>query len=96
MGDAVFAAFPQENAAAVVRALSELQQILDRDSLNPVLKGCAVHVRVHAGTAACGDVGPRGEKRFDILGNSVNELFMMREKGFALSQAARDLLAADR
>jgi len=93
IGDAVLMTFPIETAQAAVTALSEMRSILNRDAMNPILKGGEVHVRIHCGPVACGEIGPKGAKRYDVIGNAVNELFMIREKGVTISPAMQDLLA---
>ena len=90
MGDAALMVFPEDSAPQAVAALGEL-----KERAQTLWTGfdatCVVKTKAHVGLAACGPIGP--EKRFDVIGQSVNELFLMPGSGPEVSDALRELLA---
>jgi adenylate cyclase len=91
MGDAALMVYPEENAAAAVASLaslrSEAQAIwTDFDET------CVVRTKAHVGSVVCGPMGPA--KRFDAIGNTLNELFRMPWDGPELSVALSQLVGA--
>lgn len=79
MGDGCLAAFPADAGAAAVDAALELLQRGPRAA-----GGRAVEagVRIHLGVVAEGEVGP--DRRYDIFGSAVNDLFRMGGAGAVL------------
>ncbi len=55
---------------------------------------CGVEINVHIGRVAAGDSGQEVDRRFDIVGKAVNELFRMPWEGLHLSAELRVLLEA--
>ncbi len=84
MGDAVLVVFPgnvPHQAIAGLRCLKrEGETWLARYSPTP-----RIYLRAHLGPVVCGPLGPGGQKRFDVIGAAVNELFLMRSGDFVLS-----------
>ena len=87
MGDAALLLFPEEAADAGVRALLDLQA---RGDSFLAARGiaCRHHIRAHFGPMYTGPLGTRGEKRTDILGRTVNTMFMLKTSGFAVTPEA--------
>jgi len=74
MGDACFAVFPEErcaDAVAAVVSLSKNTRAFDNSW------GLRFGANVHLGTVAEGELGPPGDRRYDVLGAEVNHLFRM-------------------
>ena len=84
LGDAaliVFAGDAPDRALAGLRALKDAAD--DRLSAhNPDLK---LQIRVDLGRVVCGPLGTVADKRFDVVGNMVNELFLMERDDFVIS-----------
>lgn len=94
IGDALLVYFPREHAAEGVAALRQAKIIADTmwGSVNPA---CRVMLRIHAGPIACGLLGPVGAKHFDVIGNTVNELFCMKSREeIMISPAMNSLLVS--
>jgi class 3 adenylate cyclase len=94
MGDAGLIVFPAEKADDGVLALRELQRrgdrwLADRDS------PCRHVIKIHFGEVVCGEVGTRGEKRFDVFGMAVNTAALLKSNGFAMTSQAFRKLAPD-
>jgi len=93
MGDAALLCFPAERAAEAVEALREIQArtqawLAERGPPFPVL------VKAHVGTVVCGPMGTAGDKRFDIIGRPIMELFRMPGGPFVLSPELEEALEA--
>jgi len=89
MGDGSLMVYPEGNAQQAVASLtllkSEAQGIWsDFD------KSCTVRTKAHIGSVVCGPMGP--EKRFDAIGNTINELYRMSSDGPEISDALRTFL----
>ncbi len=84
IGDAALLVYPEEKAERGVKALQQL-----RASANDWLKthGLAgeLRVRAHLGPVMCGLLGTASEKRFDVLGETVNVTALLRPDGLTLS-----------
>lgn len=76
IGDGCLATFPADACAAAVEAARALAV---HHAGGQELR---VGVRVHLGTVAEGEVGP--DRRYDIFGNAVNDLFRMGRAGTVL------------
>jgi len=87
MGDASFMVFPETHADDGVRTLLTLH-----DEGNKLLAklgfGCRHHIRAHFGPAWHGELGARGEKRFDVVGSTVNTMFLLKTSVFAITPEA--------
>ena len=89
MGDAVLMVFPEEKAKQAASCLLELQ-----DRVQTVWSEfgteCTVRIHAHFGTVAAGPIGPA--QPFDIVGNPVNELFLMPWDGPMFSEEMTRLI----
>ncbi len=90
--DRVLFIFPSDLAQEAVATLRDLKEVGDQwvRSYNP---SGYVTIKAHAGTVVCGMLGTDKDKRFDIVGEPVNELFMSAGDEFALSYAVENLLS---
>lgn len=79
MGDAFLATFPPDRCADAVDAALELQRI-DHRAAGGLPVG--VGVRVHLGVVAEGEAG--ADRRYDVFGSAVNDLFRMGGAGQVL------------
>ena len=77
MGDGCLATFPAGGCVAAVDAAAELQAS-DRGALH----GLTVGVKLHLGMVAEGEVG--ADRRYDVFGSAVNDLFRMGGAGRVL------------
>ena len=94
IGDAALVVFPEDLADEGVRALLALKQRVDQ-WLDAGGWDSSLIVKAHFGTAIAGDFGPAGDKRFDVIGSSVNQAALLESTGIALSAAAFRKLSAD-
>ncbi len=91
IGDAALVVFPVEQAAEAVVALEHLQDVAQ--TIWPHHDGiCAVRILAHVGTVTCALAGESGNKRFDVFGSAVNELFLMEPHEFGVSPKLQALL----
>jgi class 3 adenylate cyclase len=96
MGDAALMLFPEDAADAGMRALLDLQTRGDA-FLSERGVACRHHIRAHFGPMCVGLLGTRDDKRTDILGSTVNTMFMLKTTGFALTpEAFRKLMPETR
>jgi adenylate cyclase len=84
MGDAALLVYPEENAKRVVEALQQLSATADNWLKAHGLSG-ELRVRAHMGPVICGPLGTASEKRFDVLGDTVNVTALLHPNGFILS-----------
>ncbi|PAW79972.1 MAG: hypothetical protein B9S32_01190 [Verrucomicrobia bacterium Tous-C9LFEB] len=84
MGDAALMLFPEEQADAGVRSLLELQEKGDWFVSNLGM-ACRHHLRAHFGPVQYGEIGTRTDKRIDIIGATVNTLFLLKAAEFAMT-----------
>jgi adenylate cyclase len=94
IGDAALIVFPAEKADAGVRAILELRResdsfMKDRDWV------CRFEARIHAGEAIAGEFGPKGNRRYDVLGREVNAAAMLKGSGIVASFEATKLLSPE-
>ena len=88
MGDGALVVFAGERVSQAARALLMLKADVDarlakRDFATPLV------VRLHAGEAMAGAIGPQGERRFDVIGHAVNRAAAIRAgEPFALTRDA--------
>jgi adenylate cyclase len=87
IGDATLAVFPPEAIDRGVEALLALKDASDQLMID---RGwdCRLTVKVHFGPVVAGDFGPVSDKRFDILGKTVNVTARLQVSGVALSVEA--------
>jgi adenylate cyclase len=96
MGDAALMFFPADAADAGVRALLALQSSGDV-FLSERHVSSRHQIRAHFGSVCMGEIGTRTDKRTDILGSTVNALFLLKASGFAITpEAYRKLTPATR
>jgi class 3 adenylate cyclase len=96
MGDACLAVFPGDACAAAVDAAHEL-----RRALEPVRAAHGLEVElgvnVHVALVAEGELGPDDDRRYDVLGAGVNDLFRMGGgPGIRISDAVSARLPGER
>jgi class 3 adenylate cyclase len=84
MGDAALMLFPEESSNLGVHALLQLQSQGDA-FLSAREVPCRHHVRVHFGSMSRGPLGTHEDKRVDILGSTVNAMFLLKSTGFAMT-----------
>ncbi|MCE0497830.1 MAG: adenylate/guanylate cyclase domain-containing protein [Methylacidiphilales bacterium] len=87
MGDAALIFFPEDAADEGIRAMLALQNRGDR-FLSERGADCRHHVRIHFGPMCHGLLGTRDDKKTDVLGSTVNTLFMLKAPGFVLTPEA--------
>lgn len=96
MGDGALAVFDAGDADRGVDALLELKLALDR-YLGGRGWDCRATIKAHVGSAIAGPYGPPGDRRFDVIGKTVNTAAMLDASGVALStEAFRKLSPATR
>ncbi|MFC1851510.1 adenylate/guanylate cyclase domain-containing protein [candidate division CSSED10-310 bacterium] len=96
IGDAGLAFFPEELASQGVLTSRALKVKVEQWLSNKNLKSKLV-VKVHFGPVAAGMIGPATDKRFDIIGNTVNTAATLPSYGFSMTpQAFRKLDPAGR
>jgi class 3 adenylate cyclase len=76
MGDGALLVFPFDRASQAARTLLLLKQEIDARMAKRRFATAFV-VRVNAGEVMAGDFGPKGDKRFDVIGNAVNRAAAM-------------------
>jgi class 3 adenylate cyclase len=87
IGDAMLAVHPHEAASAALRAYAGL--LSEGDAwLARHMPACRHQIKVHAGSAVCGLLGPPGDERLDVIGQTVNACALLPTQGLALSVAA--------
>jgi len=87
IGDAGLVVFPAEAVDAGVLALFELKQGVDAFMAERDWP-CRLMVKAHFGPVAAGSFGARGDKRYDVLGKTVNTTARLDSTGVALSADA--------
>ena len=84
IGDAALLVYPEENAKRAVAALQQLKAIAD-DWLKAHRLSGELRISAHVGPVICGPLGTAREKRFDVLGETVNVTARLHPDGFTLS-----------
>ena len=78
LGDEVLVVFPEEKGNEAVEALREL--VAGAKSIwNEFGVECVLRAKAHIGNLVFGPIGP--DQRSDIIGNAVNQLFLMKYSG---------------
>lgn len=94
IGDSVLMTFPEGRADDAVNALLRLKEEGDRWLEQRGLP-CRHVIKAHAGPVCCGPIGPRGDKRLDVYGRTVNTAALTRSNGFAVTPQVFRKLAPD-
>lgn len=91
MGDGAFVVFPEEQAKQAVASLRDLHAQAQTiwSEFDPTSK---VRISAHVGSVLCGSVGTTDDKRFDVFGTPVNDLFRMPSQEFGLSDQLQKLV----
>lgn len=84
IGDAALLVYPEEHAERAVEALQQLRATADNWLKAHGMRG-ELRVRAHIGSVICGPLGAAGEKRFDVLGDTVNVTARLHSDGLTLS-----------
>jgi adenylate cyclase len=84
MGDATLSVFPASAVDPGVRALHTVKQRSDQYFAGQGYN-CPLRVALHVGPVLCGRLGPRQDKRFDILGETVNTAVTLKSYDIALT-----------
>jgi len=84
IGDGALLVYPEENAKREVEALQQLRATANNWLKTHGLTG-ELRVRAHLGPVICGLLGTASEKRFDVLGDTVNITALLHSNGFTLS-----------
>jgi adenylate cyclase len=87
IGDAMLAVFPPETADRGVLSLLDLKVAADRFMAGQGWD-CDLMAKVHFGPVAEGQFGPAGDRRYDVLGKTVNVAARLETSGVALSVEA--------
>lgn len=91
MGDAPLMIFPEDRAKQAVAALRSLTE-KSSGWLSRFGSACQLRVKAHTGSVVCGPLGTATEKPFDIVGNSLVDLFRMPSGDFVISPELQKLL----
>jgi adenylate cyclase len=91
IGDGAFMVFPGDQAAPAVAALRTLQA-KTQTIWSEFNATCQVKINAHIGPVICGPVGTIGDKRFDVFGATVNDLYRMPSQAFGLSDQLKKLV----
>ena len=87
MGDAVLIAFDEAHVDRGVEGLLTLKDAVDQ-SMAQRGWACRLVVKAHFGTVVAGPFGRDGDKRYDVIGKTVNVAATLDATGVALSVAA--------
>src|SRR5207249_2425133 len=87
MGDAVLIAFDEAHVDHGVESLLSLKDAVDRSMAGRGWE-CRLVVKAHFGTVVSGPFGRDGDKRYDVIGKTVNVAATLEATGVALSVAA--------
>jgi class 3 adenylate cyclase len=81
IGDAVLAVFPPGRAVEAIEAMARLRadvcEIARQHQLHFIAPG---NTNLHLATVAAGEMGPPGDRRFDVLGAGVNHTFLLGQR----------------
>ena len=87
MGDALLIAFDEAHVDRGVESLLSLKEAIDQSMARPGWE-CRLVIKAHFGTVVSGPFGGGGDKRYDVIGKTVNLAASMDARGVALSVAA--------
>jgi class 3 adenylate cyclase len=88
IGDATMAVFPEKSVDAAIRAIFDMRLVEDKAMQFRGWGQCRLHARAHFGEVVAAEVGPDGDKRYDVFGKAVNQAAKLKTSGFALSSDA--------
>lgn len=94
IGDAALIVFPGDKPDDALRTIMTLRIESDRFMVDRDWP-CRFSAKVHIGDVIAGDFGPKGAKRYDIMGREVNATAMLKgsgsgaDRGITLSDALR-------
>ena len=94
IGDATLAVFPAESVDRGVLGLLELKDVADRLMVDRGWES-RLTVKAHFGPVVAGQFGVESDKRYDILGKTVNVTARLDASGVALSVEAFRQLGPD-
>ena len=89
MGDSALMVFRGEDASAAVSALKSLGE-RSATAWTDFDAKCELRIKAHLAPVTCGRIGTREDKRFDIIGQAVNDLFLMPWSELELSEDLRN------
>lgn len=94
IGDATMATFPERSVDSAVRAIFDMRLVEDKAMQ---FRGwvCRLQARAHFGDVVAGEVGPDGDRRYDVFGKAVNRAAKLRTTGFTLSPDAYNRLTPE-
>jgi adenylate cyclase len=94
IGDATMAVFPERSVDTAVRAIFDMRLVEDKAMQ---FRGwvCRLQAKAHFGDVVAGNVGPDGDKRYDVFGKAVNRTATLKTNGFALSADAYNRLTPE-
>jgi adenylate cyclase len=96
IGDGALVVFDATDTDRGICALLDLKLEVDRYFDGHGWE-CRASIKAHVGTAIAGPYGPPGDRRFDVIGKTVNTAAMLDPSGVALSaEAFRKLAPATR
>lgn len=96
IGDGALLAFDAADSDRGVAAMLDLKLLVDR-YFEARAWDCRAIIKAHVGPVIAGPYGPPTDRRFDILGKTVNTAAMLETTGVALSvEAFRKLSPATR
>ena len=95
MGDGALITFPTERADDAVVALMDAKRNIDAWLAGERWDSRLV-VKVHTGAVVAGAFGARGDKRFDVIGDTVNVAARLQTRAFAMSAETFRLLSPRR
>ena len=94
MGDAALLLFEEDAIDGAVRTMLDLQSQGDR-LLAEYGTTCRQHIRIHFGPMCIGLLGTRDDKRLDVIGSTVNAMFLLKTSGFSMTPEVFRKLAPD-
>jgi adenylate cyclase len=87
LGDAVLIAFDEAHVDGGVESLLRLKDAVDESMARRGWE-CRLVVKAHFGTVVSGPFGRAGDKRYDVIGKTVNVAATLDATGVGLSVAA--------
>jgi len=95
MGDGVLSIFPADAASETVAAATTMQRAVAELSLDAGLD-CKLGANIHFGEAIAAEFGTGPSRRFDVIGRTVNQTFLLgRGTGIRLSERMYRKLPSD-
>ena len=94
IGDSAVLVFPGDNPDHALKAILTLRTESDRFMVDRDWE-CRFGAKLHLGDVIAGDFGPKGSKRYDVMGREVNATAMLSGSGLVLSEAFRAAVSAD-